>query len=320
MKIAITGGSGFVGRHLARALATAGHQTVLIARGVDRRDEAVRSAPGVTFFPADLSDSTHLAEAFVGCGAIAHCAGINREVGTQTYQRIHVEGTSHVLEAARIARVRRLLLLSFLRARPGCGSPYHESKWAAEELVRHSGLDYTIVKAGMIYGRGDHMLDHLCHALFTLPLFATVGFQEQPIRPVAVEDVVNVLIAALVSGRLSCQTVSVLGPETLLLSEAVKRVASALHRRVWVAPAPILFHLLLSRIFERVMRVPLVATSQVRMLAEGFLEAAPFADPLPEDLAPQRRFTLEQIRRGIPDPGPFRLGDLRCGQSNSALE
>ena len=314
MKIAITGGTGFVGRHLARALVAAGHEAVVISRGVDRRDTAVRSIPGITFFEADLSDPARLAEAFAGCDGVAHCAGINRETGTQGYQRVHVEGTSHVIEGARMAKVQRLLLLSFLRARPACGSPYHESKWAAEELVRQSGLNYTIFKAGMIYGRGDHMLDHLSHTLHTLPLFAAVGFREQPIRPVAVEDVVDILVAAMVQKRLSRQTVVILGPETLLLSDAMRRVASTIGRRVWIVPAPVWFHLLLSRIFEHTMRVPLIATAQVRMLAEGFLEAAPFAEPLPEDMAPYRRFTLEQIRKGLPEAGPFRLRDLGCVQ------
>jgi NADH dehydrogenase len=311
MKIAITGGTGFVGRHLARALAASGHQTVVIARGKDNRDAAVRAMPGVSFFEADLSNSARLAEAFTGCDAVAHCAGINRETGTQTYKRIHVDGTAHVLEGMRRAKIQRILLLSFLRARPDCGSPYHESKWAAEELVRASGLDYTVFKAGMIYGRGDHMLDHLSHTIHTLPLFAKVGFREQPIRPVAVEDVVDVLITAL-QGRLSRRTVFILGPETLLLSDAVRRVAKALGRRVWILPAPVWFHLGISRVFEATMRVPLIATAQVRMLSEGFLEAVPFADSLPADLMPQRQFTEEQIRKGLPDPGPFRLQDLRC--------
>ena len=312
MKIAITGGTGFAGRHLARALAAAGHHAVVIARGADRRDEAVRSTPGISLFETDLSDPARLAEAFAGCDAVAHCAGINREIGPQTYRRVHVEGTAHALEAAHKARIQRFLLLSFLRARPGCGSPYHESKWAAEELVRQSGLDYTILKAGMIYGRGDHMLDHISHVVHTFPLFATVGIRERPIRPVAIEDVVDILIASLVHGRLSSQTVFVLGPETLLLSEAVRRVAATVGRRVWIVPAPVWFHYALSWIFERTMRIPLVATAQVRMLAEGFLEAAPFAAPLPEDLTPRRWFTPDQIRLGLPEPGPFRLADLRC--------
>ena len=129
----------------------------------------------------------------------------------------------------------------------------------------------------MIYGRGDHMLDHLSHSLFTLPLFATVGFREQPLRPVAVEDVVDILLAALVEGRLSCRTVFVLGPETLLLSEAVRRVATALDRKVSIVPAPVWFHLAISRLFERFMQIPLVATAQVRMLSEGFIQPAPDA-------------------------------------------
>jgi nucleoside-diphosphate-sugar epimerase len=312
MKIAITGGTGFVGRHLARALTGAGHQVVVIARGKDKRDEALRAVAGVTFFEADLSDPAPLAEAFAGCDAIAHCAGINRETGMQTYKRIHVDGTAHVLEAMRRANIGRVLLLSFLRARPDCGSPYHESKWAAEELVRASGFDYTVFKAGMVYGRGDHMLDHLSHTIHTAPLFATVGLREQPIRPVAIEDAVDILIAALVRGRLSRQTVFILGPETLLLSDAVRRVAKALGRRMWIVPAPVWFHVAISRVFEATMRIPLIATAQVRMLAEGFQEAAPTAEALPADLTPQRRFTEDQIRRGLPDPGPFRLRDLRC--------
>src|SRR5260370_35869977 len=202
-------------------------------------------------------------------------------------------------------------MLSFLRARPACGSPYHESKFQAEELLRQSGLDFTVLKAGMIYGRGDHMLDHLSHMLFTLPVCATVGFYEQPIRPVAVSDVTRIITSALTAGRLSRQTVSVVGPETLPLSEAVRRVAGILNRRVWVLPAPVLFHRILAALYERTMTIPLVARAQVQMLAEGFLEAAPAADALPDDLKPRLRFTSSQIRQGLPDPGPFTCADFR---------
>jgi uncharacterized protein YbjT (DUF2867 family) len=252
------------------------------------------------------------ASAFEGCDAIAHCAGINREIGSQTYRRVHIEGTANVLEAASRSGVRGCLMLSFLRARPDCGSPYHESKWAAEELVRHSGLEYTILKAGIIYGRGDHMLDHLSHSFYTLPLLATVGFREQPIRPVAVADLAEVMIAALVDGRLPGKTVSVLGPETLFFSDAVRRVAQVIGKSVLIFPAPVAFHYVLSRILERIMRIPLVATAQVRILSEGITEAAPYAGSLPPDLQPTLRFTSNQIREGLPEAGRFGLRDLRC--------
>src|SRR5229473_2280826 len=122
MKIAITGGTGFVGRHLARDLVTKGHEVVLIARGKDLRDESIYKLAGANFFSSDLSDAQELRRAFLNCEAVAHCAGINREIGTQTYQRVHIEGTKHVVEAARQAGVRKIVLLSFLRARPNCGS------------------------------------------------------------------------------------------------------------------------------------------------------------------------------------------------------
>ncbi len=312
MRIAITGGTGFVGRHLAQALTRAGHEIVQIARGLHRDGSRERLVERASFWPIGLDDPDALSEAFAGCNGVAHCAGINRQLGRQTYQRVHIEGTRNVVEAARRAGVRKVAVLSFLRARPACESGYHESKWAAEEIVRNSGLDYTVLKAGVIYGRGDHMLDHLTHALHTFPLFALVGFRDQSIRPVAVEDVVRVLSASLVDGRLSRKTVAVTGPELMTLGLAVQRVASVVGRRPLMFPAPVALHYGLAWLCERLMKIPLVSMAQVRILSEGITVPLPLAEPLPEDLRPTVCFTPEQIRRGLPPAGPFTLRDCRC--------
>jgi len=118
MRIAITGGTGFVGGHLARLLAIDGHHVVLIARGLDGRDDEIRRLPNATFHAVGTGDEDQLAAAFAGCDAVAHCAGINRELGMQTYARVHRHGTRHVVDAARRAGVRKIALVSFLRARP----------------------------------------------------------------------------------------------------------------------------------------------------------------------------------------------------------
>ncbi|MER7975200.1 hypothetical protein ABTX35_40390, partial [Streptomyces sp. NPDC096080] len=89
------------------------------------------------------------------------------------------------------------------------------------------------LKAGMIYGRGDHLIDHLSHTVQTLPVFATVGFREKPIRPIPIEDLTDILEAA-VDGRMWRETVAVVGAEQLQLSKAVRRVASVVDRRVIV--------------------------------------------------------------------------------------
>jgi uncharacterized protein YbjT (DUF2867 family) len=283
MRVAITGGTGFVGSHLARRLRSEGIDVVALSRST----------------PLD----------FTGCDAVAHCAGINREIGEQTYQRVHIDGTRAVLDEARRAGVRKIVYLSFLRARPDCGSPYHESKFAAEEMVRASGLDFTVIKAGMIYGRGDHMLDHLSHALLTFPIFLTVGLVEKPVRPLAIDDMVEVLRAALIDGRMSRETVAITGAEEMMLSEAVRRVARVIGARPLMFPAPLWVHRALAHVWEWTMKVPLAAIAQVRILSEGVVEPAPFGAPLPQDLMPRRRFTDEQIRAGLPERERFGLRD-----------
>jgi uncharacterized protein YbjT (DUF2867 family) len=160
-----------------------------------------------------------------GADAVAHCAGINREIGTQTYEAVHVHGTASVVSAAANAGVARLALVSFLRARPDCGSAYHESRWAAEELVRASNCTWTVLKPGMIFGRGDHMPDHLSHALSTFPVFLGTGHRR--VRPLAVGDAVDILVAALVDGRLSRRTVGLAGPTQIDFDDAARLVASA---------------------------------------------------------------------------------------------
>ncbi len=312
MRVAITGGTGFVGGHLARRLVAEGHDVVLVARGEDRRDSSTAALRGVTLARASVLDEGALRGAFEGCDAVAHCAGINREIGAQTYERVHVVGTRNVVAAAEAAGVRRLALASFLRARPECGSGYHESKFAAEEIVRASSLEWTVLRAGMMYGRGDHMLDHLSHLFHTWPLLATVGLAERAVRPLAVADATRILFAALVDGRLPRRTVAAVGPDELTLAESVRRVARVVGRPAWIFPMPVAFHTAFAWLLEATMTVPLVARAQVRILSEGVVSPALRCDPLPEDLVPDTPFTDEGIRVGLPAPGRFGLSDLRC--------
>lgn len=289
MKVAITGGSGFVGRALADRL----DEPVVISR---------RSG-------TDITDVDALTAAFAGCDAVAHCAGINREIGDQTFRRVHVEGTAAVVEAARRAGVRRLVMVSFLRARPDCGSGYHESKWEAEEIVRGSGLPHTILKSGMIYGPGDHMVDHVTRAVRTLPFFWTVGYRERTARPVPVEDAADVLVAAL-EGRIPEPTVAVMGADEVTLGEAIRRIARVAGRRPAFLPVPAWVVRVLAQLTEWTMVVPLVARAQARMLAEGVSEPAPWAPEPPEGIRPSRPFDDASIRAALPT-GRFGLSDLR---------
>lgn len=103
----------------------------------------------------------------------------------------------------------------------------------------------------------------------TLPVFATVGFREKPIRPIPINDLTDILVAA-VEPR---ETVAVVGAEQLLPSKAVRRVASVPGRRVVVVPWPVWAQYVLAQVTEWTIKVPLVAKAQVRWLAEGEVES-----------------------------------------------
>jgi nucleoside-diphosphate-sugar epimerase len=303
VRVAITGGTGFVGRNLATRLDPS--DTVIISRRT-----------GVA-----IDDVDALATAFEGCDVVAHCAGINREIGDQTFQHVHVDGTRAVIEAAQRAGVKRIVMVSFLRARPDCGSGYHETKWAAEELIRTSGIDHTILKCGMIYGPGDHMVNHVTRAVRTVPVFGTVGFRERLVRPIPVADAVDVLVAAI-KGRIAEPTVAVMGAEEFTLGESVRRIARVAGQRPMFVPMPVWTIKVLAQLTEWAMVVPLVAKAQARMLDEGVNEAAPFAPEAPVGIRPWRRFDDDSIRAALPN-GRFGLDDLRIvewlrGRRNTA--
>jgi len=308
MRIAVTGGTGFVGRHVVRLLAEEGHSVVVVARGVD--PNPAPSVRNVTWVHGSVTDRKLLESTLAGCDAVAHLAGINLERPGQRFEDVHVRGTQNVVDAAKANGVPKAVLLSFLRARPGTSSPYHESKWRAEEIVRQSGIDYTIFKSGVIYGRGDHMLDHLSKVLHTVPVFPLVGFTDRGVRPVAVADAAWAIAASLIGNRLDNQTVALLGPNEMPLGEAVRRVATASGRKARTFRAPVALHRLHAIVLEKLMRIPPASRAQVQMLAEGIVEPWGDVSELPSELAPVTPFSNASIAAGLPPRGGFGRSDL----------
>jgi len=299
MKIAVTGGTGFIGRHLTQELLDRGHEVVSLSRGLYTRGGGLSAHNKLSHVHANVTDTSELERAFAGCTAVVHCAGTSED-HSQTFQQVHVEGARSAVAAAQQAGVQKFVLVSYLHARPNVRSAYHTTKWEGEEIVKQSGLNYTILKAGLVYGEGDHLLNNLGNLLRKLPVFATVGLREKTVRLIAVEDLVSVILAALTDDRLSRRTVAVLGPEEFPFSAAARRIAKVMGgSSLVVLPFPVFAQRLLAWA-SGFMPKPLISASQVQMLADGISNPLPDSQPLPEDLAPKTRFTEEQIRKGLP--------------------
>ena len=149
MKLAITGGTGFVGAHVIDAALVGGHQVTALTR------RAQPAREGLTWIAGDLADRAALDGLVAGADAIIHVAGVLKARDAAGFELGNVEGTKLLLAAAQAADTRRFILVSSLAAREPRLSLYGASKANAEGLVEQSGLDWTIVRPPAVYGPGD---------------------------------------------------------------------------------------------------------------------------------------------------------------------
>jgi len=196
MRLAITGGTGFVGAHLIDAALAAGHEVAALTR----REQPPRE--GVDWIPGDLEDRTALHRLVDGADAVIHVAGVISAPDKAAFDQGNVAGTLAMLAAATAGGVHRFIFVSSLAAREPKLSLYGASKERAEELVHSSGLDWAIVRPPAVYGPGDKE---------TLELFrmAKLGVMLMPPRGhlslIHVADLARLLLAlAINDGPSTC--------------------------------------------------------------------------------------------------------------------
>ena len=186
MKLAVTGGTGFVGSHLLDVALAAGHHIAALTR----RDQQPRE--NLMWVPGDLGDRDALHRLVDGADAIIHVAGTISAPNAAAFEKGNVAGTLAMLAAATAGGIRRFVHVSSLAAREPKLSLYGASKAKAEELVHSSGLDWTIVRPPAVYAPGDKE---------TLELFrmAKLGLMLMPpkgrVSVIHAEDLARLLLA-----------------------------------------------------------------------------------------------------------------------------
>jgi uncharacterized protein YbjT (DUF2867 family) len=151
-------------------------------------------------------------------------------------------------------------------------------------------------------------------------MFVSIG--PRRVRPVAVSDVVTILMAALIDGRLARKTTPATGPTELNFDDAVRLVGQVIGKRPVLVRLPIALSYGVAWSAERLMTVPLISAAQVRILQEGVVDPTLAPDPLPADLLPSTAFDAESVSAGVPACTPFGASDLRlfAGRARARAE
>jgi uncharacterized protein YbjT (DUF2867 family) len=296
--VAVTGATGFVGRHVAAALARRGHTVRVLVRGPIQARTVERL--GVEVIPGQLADPAALRALTRGANAVVHLVGIIVETGRATFQTVHIEGTRQVLEAARVAGVERFVHMSAVGARDEPGAtPYHRTKWQAEQLVRASGLSHVVFRPSIISGPESAPIRTLARLHRWSPVVPVFGDGRFPTQPVWIEDVALAVALAVERPALS-GTFELGGPQVLTYENFLVTIG-----RVTGHPRP-LVHVPLALVRAAAAALDLLGPAapltshQLQMLVEGSATPAnaiesvfgirpvAFEQALQRDLAPRR--------------------------------
>jgi uncharacterized protein YbjT (DUF2867 family) len=238
--ILITGGTGFIGKALVRHLVEAGYQVRTLIRPSATSPNLPKGVP-VEVAVSSLTDERGIRAAMVGVDTVYHLASSERRGAKEAnLWEIDVRGTQVLTQAALDAGVDRMFYVSHLGADRASAYPVLKAKAIAEEHIRRSGINYTILRSALVFGPGDGFTTGLARIMRSLPFFFLMpGDGKVLLQPLWVEDLVTCLAWSLDYEHTRNQTYDIGGPEYLsfqIILENIMEAAGVRRSLVQVRP------------------------------------------------------------------------------------
>jgi len=221
--ILVTGGTGFIGRTLIRHLVELGYPVRTLIRPSPSSPKLPRSV-AVDVAVSSFNDERGLRAAMVGVDIIYHLATGEWRGPRAELMESDIQATRAVVEAAEDAGVRRIFYVSHLGADRASAYPVLKAKGIAEEFIRRSKLDYTILRSAILYGLNDRFTSGLARVLGVSPFFIMPGNGRTVLQPLWVEDLVTCLTWALDDPETIDKVIDIGGPEYLTFQQVVQLV------------------------------------------------------------------------------------------------
>lgn len=224
MTILVTGGTGFVGPHVVRALSESGHELRCLVRDSARSRE-LPCQP----LPGDMTNADSLRRAVEDTQTVVHLVAI-RQGSDEEFRRIMEQGTRDLVAAAKEAGVRLFVLMSALGTSEETKNlvPYYHAKWEMEQAVKDSGLDHVIFRPSFVFGREGGILPTFRRLAKLTPVTPIIGSGERRIQPVWVDDVAAYFAAAVDKSEARNKTFELGGPDAVTWNDFWRRLKAAL--------------------------------------------------------------------------------------------
>ncbi len=239
--ILITGATGFIGRHVLGQLMAEGRVIrCLLPESKQKKlpwDEEAENAPHI--ITGDLLDEEALFHAVTDIHVIIHLENAQWWGKARDLERVEIVGTRNLISAARAARVGRIIVLSQLGATPSSGFTLLRSKGMLEEIIRGSGLAYTIIRSGVVFAPDDAFISHIAMMMRLNPVFFLMpGQGEIVLHPIYIDDLVQVMLRSLDVINVVDETVEIGGPEYITLSDLLATIMRVTGMQRFILPMP----------------------------------------------------------------------------------
>jgi uncharacterized protein YbjT (DUF2867 family) len=265
--IVVTGATGFVGEEVVKQTRAAGHPVRAIVRDPSRAQRLAQKY-GVELFHGNVLYAPAIEGAMRDAKCVIHLVGIIHEWKENTFERAHTQATRHVVDEAKKSGVKRFLQMSALGTRENARSRYHQTKWAAEEYVRKSGLAWTIFRPSFIYGAKDKGINTLAQVVKRLPFVPVLGAGNTKIQPISVESVAKAFVGAIRNDESVGKTYDLCGSEAFTWNELYDKLQAILGTRKRKLHLPLPIARIQAALLESVLADPPFTRDQLLMLQE----------------------------------------------------
>jgi len=230
MKVFVTGGTGFIGTQIVRALRAQDTAVRALVRTPARG--AKLAGWGAELATGDVTDATSLRAAMKGSTHVVHLVAILKGK-PEDFERVMTEGFRNVLTAARDEGAQRVVLMSALGTSETSKEvvPYFRAKWAMEQDVKSSGLEHVIFRPSFVFGRDGGALPTFVKQVKLSPVVTVIGPGEQRSQPIWIDDVAAYFAKAVELPQAANRTFELGGPDTVTWNELYERIAQAVGKR-----------------------------------------------------------------------------------------